>query len=524
MVLTVKYIVGNRRNVRGFTAVSLVAVAFLLSPAVASADWTHPHGSAAQDLSTSAPDDVGSWTFDVGVEVSSQLVYDDGTVYFYAQDGDLHAFDPGRGTRAWVYEMGGPAPDSPVVDNGTVYAVSADRLVAIEQESGDLEWQVGTRDNVVAAPTVHDGTVYVMDGHEMRAIDAGSGTEDWSIPVDLFDFAEFDQLPRREERELSIRHISAADKLYFAGGRTVSLRSINEQMQVDIRRTRRNASRINQSRFTGRQSGAGSFWSYVGEDGAWLESREFDEGERAWRTPVMANAPPAVGGDSVYVGHPLGSVVSMDTVSSSVQWTHRLNSKPSTSPVYSDGGVVYAATRLGEVLALDAGTGDEIWSVDLIETRLNLAVSDGLLFVTSRSKTDIIRVLDGRTGEPVRNVSLDDGVTETPTAVDDTLLFPSGSEIFAVEDGSVAESRAVVDEYYEGDAGLRTRRESADRDTTTPRDTPTEEEERRENGSIDRRVKKHLNPSIEFSPLTPLVVAMVVMVLATSAYIYRNRE
>lgn len=506
---------------RGFAVLCLALVTGLGFASPVAADWTHPHGTAAQDLATSASGDVGSWTFDVGVEVSSQLVYDDGTVYFYAQDGDLHAVDPGRGTREWVHEMGGPAPDSPVVANETVYAVSADRLAAIDRESGDLEWELGTRDHVVAAPTVHDGTVYVMDGHQMRAIDAGSGTERWSLQVELFDFVEFDQLPRREERELSIRHISAADKLYFVGGREVSLRSISERMQSDIGRSR-NASTTNQSGLAGRQPGAGAFWSYVGEDGVWLESRDPDGGDRVWRAPVMANAPPAIGGGLVYVGHPLGSVVAVDPVSGSVEWTEGLDSKPSTSPVYSGEGVVYSATRMGEVQALDADTGDEIWSVDFVESRLNLAVSDGLLFVTSRSKTDVIRVLDAADGDTVWNESLDDGVTETPTAVDDTLLFPSGSEIFAVEDGRVAESRAVVDEYYEGDTGLRPRRAEGDVNASDAGDGPDAEPQR--NDSLDRRLQEHLNPSIEFSPLTPVVLALVVMVVATSAYLYRRRE
>jgi outer membrane protein assembly factor BamB len=98
--------------------------------------------------------------------------------------------------------------------------------------------------------------------------------------------------------------------------------------------------------------------------------------EVAWTFPVEApgayggmTAPPVVVGDTIYLQDQTSNVFALDRASGEVKWERRYDS-PTIGPngVGVGYGMVYASLGpTSEFVALDAGTGEEVWRVDLSE-------------------------------------------------------------------------------------------------------------------------------------------------------------
>ena len=60
-----------------------------------------------------------------------------------------------------------------------------------------------------------------------------------------------------------------------------------------------------------------------------------------------------------------GAVRALDPVTGEVKWEHRLFRPPWAGVMSTAGGVVFAGTEDGYFKALDAGTGKEVWHINL---------------------------------------------------------------------------------------------------------------------------------------------------------------
>jgi len=99
-----------------------------------------------------------------GEFASSPAVTDDSV---YVGGDRLVALDRQSGSVNWGRSFSGPVNSSPVVVDGTVYVGTDDsRVVGFEAGSGNTVWSVDTDGSVVSSPAVADGTVYVgcLDG------------------------------------------------------------------------------------------------------------------------------------------------------------------------------------------------------------------------------------------------------------------------------------------------------------------------------------------------------------------------
>jgi len=178
-----------------------------------------------------------AWTVDAGSPLWAGPTYTEGTVYFGAEDGQVHAVDARSGARRWSFKAGGPVRTRPVVDGEAVYLQADDgflyslgaadgkerwrarvvekpisrlpfdnpasrydrfgsdvtvasgrlylgthdgRVLAVEPARGAVVWSFATGDSVLAAPTVERGRVYAgsFDGN-VYALDAASGRLAW---------------------------------------------------------------------------------------------------------------------------------------------------------------------------------------------------------------------------------------------------------------------------------------------------------------------------------------------------------
>jgi outer membrane protein assembly factor BamB len=142
--------------IAGLTVASLLAITL---PAAAQSTF---HGDVARTgvYPDDGPVPVGAlkWSFTAGGAIVGSPAVVDGTVYFGALDGHLHAVDAATGTEKWKFKSRMPIACTPTVTGGTVYITSsAGSLAALD----------------AAYVGCHNGTLY--------AFNARTGALDWSF-------------------------------------------------------------------------------------------------------------------------------------------------------------------------------------------------------------------------------------------------------------------------------------------------------------------------------------------------------
>lgn len=189
--------------------------------------------------------------------------------------------------------------------------------------------------------------------------------------------------------------------------------------------------------------------------GRWLQAVDIESGRRRWADETtdrygqadptgtdITFAPTVVDG-AVYVGSDNGIIRALDSESGARRWTKRvplpLPDEPVSpsndnafagSPAVAD-GVVYAANENGVLYALEAGTGDEIWTFDTrVRTRAAATVANGRVFMATLVN---LHELDPDTGAVEWELNDGNGVVYGSPAVAEGTLYvvtgPSRAEL-----------------------------------------------------------------------------------------------
>ncbi len=261
------------------------------------------------------------WTYDVGEQVWTPLALEAGVLFFGDDEGTLHALDVTKRELRWRFATAGRIRSAATVAGDSVLFASDDGfLYAVDRESGKERWKLDlgssglerrlpasvppyTYDYLHSSPTVEDGTVYVGSADKkLYAVDAETGRLRWSFAA-----------------QGSIRSSPAASE------------------------------------------GTVYFGSWDGN----VYAVSAESGEKVWshETGAPIQGSPAVAGGKVIVGSRSARVLALDAATGEVEWTH-LHADGSwveSSPVV-EGGVVYIGSSDAlALLALDAGSGTEVW-------------------------------------------------------------------------------------------------------------------------------------------------------------------
>ena len=205
---------------------------------------------------------------------------------------------------------------APVQAEGLVFVGTADNFVlALDAETGALEWQFEAEHSIWSTPTYEDGTLYVgsLDKH-IYALDAQTGDLLW-------------------EQSL-------------AG-------SVSGQVAV------------------------GEELIYVGSFDKQLHALDKSSGEIRWEAPEGGTedwvwAAPVLADDVVYFSDKDGNVFAVEAETGRTIWSAQIGGQVVASPVVDEGTVFIASAgqingdsadgvRRGALIALDAETGDELW-------------------------------------------------------------------------------------------------------------------------------------------------------------------
>jgi outer membrane protein assembly factor BamB len=255
--------------------------------------------------------------------------------------------------RAWYYKANGQLLfNTPAVANGTiVFTTDTGWIVALDERSGEEKWLVRTASSNRSSPTIANGTVYVAGGNDgsISAIDLETGITNWTFNAGV---------PAIYEAPLYLDGI-----LYLSTG-----------------------------------------W----DSQAKVTALEANSGTKLWSQEIgeLSAFGASIGGGKLYVGtydNRTLSALSLD--GGATDWSLQLETEGFVSqPVYSDGQLFVVSSHLsrgtGTLRAIDAATGNIIWSVDGIgDTQAGSAIVFDHLVIMGSATNSMLRAFHRETGE-----------------------------------------------------------------------------------------------------------------------------
>lgn len=109
-------------------------------------------------------------------------------LYQVSMDHHLYALDAENGDLRWKSEdLGGPIVSPPAISETGLIIVSTfnNEIIALDENSHDIEWRFGTSDWAWASPVVDGEQVYVSDiSGIFYALELATGDVLWQIPVE----------------------------------------------------------------------------------------------------------------------------------------------------------------------------------------------------------------------------------------------------------------------------------------------------------------------------------------------------
>jgi outer membrane protein assembly factor BamB len=148
------------------------------------------------------------------------------------------------------------------------------------------------------------------------------------------------------------------------------------------------------------------------------------------------SADPVIQGNRIYVGNPSGRMLAIEAGSGDTIWT---TSEGTTGPAWVDGGSVFVMSDRAELLRLNAGTGARIWGTqlpNLVPRRGNRTLRDvyahygpvlagGRLWIASSD--ELLRAFDPVDGRQLSTLAIPGGATTRPIVVNGVMYLVSGN-------------------------------------------------------------------------------------------------
>ncbi len=318
-------------------------------------------------------------------------------VFVGSEDGKLRALYAYNGKTAWELEVGAEVY-SPALFAGRLYFGAADGMIyCVDAETGENVWRYRTGDAVRASPLVVDNRVIIPSTDNwLYVLDASTGGLLWKLDLGSMSTSS----PALYENTLFVP--TWAGKVYAYDRSQFGLRWVKQ----------------------------------LGEPGM-LEN-------------YAIVTTPAVGDGILYVGSNDRRVYAL-TVDGEVVWSFSANEKPS-DPV-TDNQRVYFGTRSGTFYALNAETGELVWSVDCDGPILSspTVTDQHVVFGTSKGK---LYVVDKQNGQVIGSTKLDSIISEPVLAYNKIFVAGDGVLYCLGSWGKTGETGAEQGWIYLGIAAL----------------------------------------------------------------------
>ncbi len=155
----------------------------------------------------------------------------------------------------------------------------------------------------------------------------------------------------------------------------------------------------------------------------WVQTADFND---------KIVAPPLQVGDTVYVGTADNYVIALDATSGEALWSFETGHSIWGQPAYRD-GVVFATSMDRSIHALDAESGQELWQTNFAGAVASGPVlNDESIFVSDFDSQ--IHALDIQTGEEIWNAPAENWVWGSPAYADGVVYYADiDGNVFAVD-------------------------------------------------------------------------------------------
>jgi outer membrane protein assembly factor BamB len=348
----------------------LVATALVIGtrPPRPLGDGSMFHGGPARTGEMAGPGPVTGarivWSVPLGGPLTNSMpALAGGRLYVADGRGNVGVFDAATGASGWTRSLAKPAT-SPAIEAGVLVVSAGDGVYGLDAATGMIKWQLIASEPVLSAPAIDGGTVYVgLPDGSLAAVDLQTGAQRWRTVVG----------------GAITRAPSVADGLVIAGGEGGHLAAVRAADGTVVWRAELGpgdpGSPAVRDGVVYASSGLGADAAHV------LFAFSASNGAELWRFST-------IGGEEVYVGAigpELAYVVSLDgnvyaLRQGSVAWVHDTGA-PIGSVASLTNGILYVATSNGLMIALDATSGAERWTVSLEGDAGPAIVADGRLYV-----------------------------------------------------------------------------------------------------------------------------------------------
>ncbi len=272
------------------------------------------------------------WQFHTAGQIYSSPAVAGDTVYVGSNDHNLYAVGLATGTEKWKFKTGGRVASSPSVSGGVVFFLSYDsNFYAVEAATGKLKWKFNTEgERRFAAKHIH--------GTEPAA----------ELMPDPFDFY--------------LSSAVVADGLVYFGSGDTNIYALD--------------------------AGSGSLkWKF--------------------KTGDVVHSSPAISGGTLFVGSWDTFLYALDAATGKEKWKFKTGEDHEifnqvgiqASPAVA-GGIVYFGCRDSKFYAVDATTGKQLWEYSNKGSWVinSAAIKDGKVYFAT-SDTGLLRALDAKSGQ-----------------------------------------------------------------------------------------------------------------------------
>ena len=232
------------------------------------------------------------WRVHTGGEVYTSPVVVGNAVFVGTKSGFLTALDVATGAERWRVDLGGyVVRATPAVAGGTVYVGAGYALFAVDAATGRERWRLPIRFAGSPSPTVSDGVVYAgtQEGH-LYAVDAATGIERWHVEVEGLVFGS----------------PAVAGGTVFVGGDAGALHAF-DAATGRLRWRRPVGGEITASPAVANGS------VYVASTAPSLVALDAATGDERWRVAIGGGTPPALLGDTLFLGSDDNGLYAVDT-------------------------------------------------------------------------------------------------------------------------------------------------------------------------------------------------------------------
>ena len=399
----------HRGSVVGFTA-SLLATLLLVA-------------CAAGPPGPRPPDESLIWQYKTGTEGELVIVSPtavEGVVYAGSYENRVYALDADTGELLWSFEVESDLNPPPLVAGGVVFVEDfvedVANLYALDAATGKELWRSEPSSFSVSGATVYQSTG-TADGLEVSAIDGRSGEKMWATNVSrsgLFQFVPILFFPLTAAgANVYVSDDTRVHALDSTTGKLVWTLDAGDPIQAP-------PTASNGVVFIRSYTTAYALDESTGEE---LWSYEVDYAE--------TESPPVVVDGVWYLNDHALRV--LDAATGQLLWSFATDKEKadlgeaSTRPLAVAEGMVFVNTVFtyepsrNAFHALDAATGDEVWSMDDDSGLTSIMVVDEVLY--AHSLGGYLHTLDARTGEPIWSVDIGYHWWQRPFAVSDGVVY-----------------------------------------------------------------------------------------------------